>query len=554
MLTCYRFEGSTQLMDGYSGKRATDGVVVPRKGTGHVFRDSANARDRNGQVCSRLSCSSRVNSPKGAQIGSSVKGKSLKTSIQSSSAGKEAIGSSSRTFSKTSRQGIPLIKAQKSSSSQLETDSSETSSVHDESEASKLAPPTVKNQTRIKAGVESTVSGNVMMEVGSSSVVSNTKPRSNFHPKPGLRGQEIKSTSPVSRANTSRYGLRNLRCNSISDVVPVGCSPPDSTLNRRKDMIKKRNCEGEGSSTARGKKMSGSLLEGRNSGSRNGISISDSRMSRNTPHRDRSDSSTAPVRTRKAISGHARGRLSIQGNANPVSPNESLVMIPSLPRSGGLNASGVSHHTSVDSSLSCPSSHSRPGTSSEELYGAMPVSPSEYGLTHSLMNLDSFRRRYNMDSIAEVLLALERIEQDVELTHEQIRLLESNLFLNGLNFYDPHREMRLDIDNMSYEQLLALEERMGTVSTAVTEEALSECLKKTFYQSSPSDNADESCNEDKDDSDTKCSICQEEYVVADEVGSLQCEHMYHAVCIHQWLRLKNWCPICKASVAPSPSQ
>ena len=40
-------------------------------------------------------------------------------------------------------------------------------------------------------------------------------------------------------------------------------------------------------------------------------------------------------------------------------------------------------------------------------------------------------------------------------------------------------------------------------------------------------------------------------MVADEVGSLQCEHMYHVVCIQQWLRLKNWCPICKASVAQS---
>lgn len=25
------------------------------------------------------------------------------------------------------------------------------------------------------------------------------------------------------------------------------------------------------------------------------------------------------------------------------------------------------------------------------------------------------------------------------------------MFLNGLNFYDQHRDMRLDIDNMSYE-------------------------------------------------------------------------------------------------------
>ncbi|KAL5193325.1 hypothetical protein HKD37_20G055563 [Glycine soja] len=44
-----RFEGSTQLMDEYFGKRAIDGVVVPRKGMGHASRDTTNARDRNAQ-------------------------------------------------------------------------------------------------------------------------------------------------------------------------------------------------------------------------------------------------------------------------------------------------------------------------------------------------------------------------------------------------------------------------------------------------------------------------------------------------------------------------
>lgn len=398
-----RFERNKQLMDEYSGKRTIGGVVVPRKGMGHVFRDTANTRDRNGQVCSRLGCSSRVNSPKGAQIGSSEKGKSLRPSIRSSSSGKEAIGSSSRTFSGTSNPGKPLVKPRKTLSSQLETDSSETSSIQDEPEVSNPLPPPEKIQRGLQAEVEN---GDVMpMEVGSPSVVSNARSRRNFHPKPGLRGQEIKSTGPVTRAGTSRYGLRNLRCNSISDVIPASsCSSSDPTLNRRKDMIKKRNCEGESSSTARGKNISGSLLEGRNSGSRNGISIFDSRRSRNTPsHRDRPDSNVASVRTRRSVSGHTRGRLANQGNANPVAPNESLVMIPPLPHSGDLNAPGVSHHSSVETALSRPSSYIMPGTSSEELYGVMPVSPSEYGITHSLINRESLRRRYNMDGIAEVI-------------------------------------------------------------------------------------------------------------------------------------------------------
>lgn len=78
-------------------------------------------------------------------------------------------------------------------------------------------------------------------------------------------------------------------------------------------------------------------------------------------------------------------------------------------------------------------------------------------------------------NILQVLLALERIEQDEELSYEvvnfqifgsskltrsfkyfpfvlqQLLVLETNLLLNGLNFYDQHRDMRLDIDDMSYE-------------------------------------------------------------------------------------------------------
>ncbi|XP_059664107.1 receptor homology region, transmembrane domain- and RING domain-containing protein 6-like [Cornus florida] len=45
----------------------------------------------------------------------------------------------------------------------------------------------------------------------------------------------------------------------------------------------------------------------------------------------------------------------------------------------------------------------------------------------------------------------------------------------------------------------------------------------------------------------------EEYAFGDEVGRLGCEHAFHMVCVHQWLQLKNWCPICKASATPSQS-
>ncbi|KAK0604008.1 hypothetical protein LWI29_011133 [Acer saccharum] len=43
-----------------------------------------------------------------------------------------------------------------------------------------------------------------------------------------------------------------------------------------------------------------------------------------------------------------------------------------------------------------------------------------------------------------------------------------------------------------------------------------------------------------------CCICQEEYAAGEDIGNLDCGHVYHVECITQWLLLKNSCPICKA--------
>ncbi|KAL6659121.1 hypothetical protein ACP70R_003161 [Stipagrostis hirtigluma subsp. patula] len=105
-------------------------------------------------------------------------------------------------------------------------------------------------------------------------------------------------------------------------------------------------------------------------------------------------------------------------------------------------------------------------------------------------------------------------------------------------FDDRHRGMRMDIDDMSYEELLALGERIGTVSTGLSDDALSECLKRSLYEPTTSTS--------HEDGDIKCIICQEEYFSGVEVAKMVCKHYYHITCIQQWLRQKNWCPICKS--------
>ncbi|KAH0861156.1 hypothetical protein HID58_089417 [Brassica napus] len=142
-------------------------------------------------------------------------------------------------------------------------------------------------------------------------------------------------------------------------------------------------------------------------------------------------------------SGRRSGRLGVVASpatsrqtpqpATPINPNHSLSVTPS-------------------------NSHSSTG----RLSSMIPGSPSEAHPSSSLVDRDG-------------IVALERIEHDHELTYEIPR---------------SDSDMRIDIDNMSYE---------------------------------------------------------EEYVDGDEVGTMPCEHMYHVSCVQQWLRMKNWCPICKTS-------
>ncbi|GAB4854546.1 hypothetical protein Ancab_023127 [Ancistrocladus abbreviatus] len=535
-------------MEDYPSRRTGGGLVISRKASSIVPRDSADIKNRNAQICSRIGCSSKLNSTEGTQIGCSDKAKSSRRSFRPSSSGKEIIGSSSRTSNYMNSPRKPCSDSHRKLPYQLETDS-ETSSLIDESDVTETVLTHGKTQIQRHA--------QAITEGASSSSVSHSRHVKETAQKFGLGNQDnslsgssvFKHTNPGARnsATASRYNLRNLRCNSISDIIPSGCSSSESSLGKKRDIGQKRVGEAESSSSARGKKISGPLVgDRRNDNPNRGISISDSRRGRNLA--TGRDDGAISVRTRRSA---ARAELSEQENRNRLPFPELPILTPLLPQPDmpvDANTQNSENQLSVQAPFNRTNSSSCPGSSGENVRNHRSIGPFEVGIAHSFMNHDSLRQ-YNLDGIAELLLALDRIEQDEELTYEQLLVLETNLFLGGLVFHDQHRDMRLDIDNMSYEELLALEERMGTVSTALTEEELEKCLRRSVYQNTTleagtSDNREE-------DNDIKCSICQEEYVAGDEVCRLGCNHRYHMDCVQLWLRLKNWCPVCKASAAPS---
>ncbi|XP_059642025.1 uncharacterized protein LOC132283980 isoform X2 [Cornus florida] len=449
-------------MDEYSGKRAVGGIAIPRKRSGLVLRDAVDNRDQNAQFCNRLGCNGRLNYGKGTQIECSEKAKSSRSCIHSSS-DKEIIEGSSRGSSMVTSTRKSFQEFHRKRFSQLQPDSSETSTVQDEPEVSELIPSSEKVQTGFQCRLKDAESGKVgMTEVGSSSIASESRSQKTFQQKSRLADLDTQLGSSVplaskrtfygarNGASASRYGLKNLKCNSVSDVLPSGSSSSDPKLSRRKDMVKKRNPEGETSYSDRGKKMSGSS-SGLVSMSTNGITFSDSRRARNFP--SSRDNGVASVRTRRSIDGNNRMMLSNQGNENNASLTRSPVGMPQMPQPEiaiGSNDASSSHQFSAEASSSYSNSYNRPSAGGSNVPSMMPIDVGEHGITLSSMNHDSLRR-YNMDGITEVLLALERIEQDEELTYEQLLTLETNLLLGSLSFYDQHRDMRLDIDNMSYE-------------------------------------------------------------------------------------------------------
>ncbi|CAN1151646.1 Probable E3 ubiquitin-protein ligase RHG1A [Linum perenne] len=125
----------------------------------------------------------------------------------------------------------------------------------------------------------------------------------------------------------------------------------------------------------------------------------------------------------------------------------------------------------------------------------------------------------------------------------EMLILQNGIVMGGR--LDRFNDWRLDIDSMSYEQLLELEDRIGYVSTGLKEDEIGHCIRK--YKLSVLSKLPSHIHTTLD---KKCSVCQEEYEGDDEVGKLECGHGFHIQCIKQWLAHKNNCPVCKTAPLP----
>jgi hypothetical protein len=88
-------------------------------------------------------------------------------------------------------------------------------------------------------------------------------------------------------------------------------------------------------------------------------------------------------------------------------------------------------------------------------------------------------------------------------------------------------------DKMSYEQLLQLEEEVGSVNKGLTKEKIKKIPVKPFHKALFDDNLD-------------CIICMEKFEENEKVKQLLCGHIFHGDCIDKWLEKEKKCPFCKS--------
>lgn len=87
--------------------------------------------------------------------------------------------------------------------------------------------------------------------------------------------------------------------------------------------------------------------------------------------------------------------------------------------------------------------------------------------------------------------------------------------------------IEIDPDNMTYEELLQLEEKIGNVSKGISQEQLEKLHQKPC------------------EAEGVCSICYEDVKKGDPMVYLPCTHGFHHDCIKEWLLKEKVCPMCK---------
>ena len=162
------------------------------------------------------------------------------------------------------------------------------------------------------------------------------------------------------------------------------------------------------------------------------------------------------------------------------------------------------------------------------------------------------------DSIKQKENSIEQIKKDIDeykkLNEEIINFLENfnqpNNILNdpfgSLNDFDNYEDEMNDpgnsnnnslypnVDQMTYEQILELEEQIGSISNGLSDEEMKHLKREKYIKYKYLDD--------------KCIICQYVFKELETIVVFPCNHCFHFPCIKPWLSTQHHCPLCKKDI------
>ncbi|KAM3138910.1 hypothetical protein pb186bvf_008923 [Paramecium bursaria] len=137
----------------------------------------------------------------------------------------------------------------------------------------------------------------------------------------------------------------------------------------------------------------------------------------------------------------------------------------------------------------------------------------------------------NNDPFAS-LLEMRQLLVQMRIAQQILPLLQTQQRLRQ------YQNVFVDIDNMSYEQILELQNQIGTQNVGIPRIDIRRIPKRTIMIS--------------DRITEICTVCQCDLEVGQKYRKLGCRHMYHSKCIRDWLLQHKDCPVCKREVVIPP--
>ncbi|KAM4677494.1 E3 ubiquitin-protein ligase Arkadia isoform 2-T2 [Discoglossus pictus] len=122
--------------------------------------------------------------------------------------------------------------------------------------------------------------------------------------------------------------------------------------------------------------------------------------------------------------------------------------------------------------------------------------------------------------------------------YPHIRYISSGL--DGRSFRVPFRG--------NFEELIHLEERLGNVNRGASQGTIERCTYPHKYKKRKLQDKQDEHEATEEDTEEKCTICLSILEEGEDVRRLPCMHLFHQVCVDQWLITNKKCPICRVDI------